>query len=278
MEGFPTPITAARGSFIYSYTYRVNADYTITPTQLLHIGAGFYIQNFNDPSPTLNYDTVKELGLKGATLLRNFPIINVGSTGIQTGGMNNLGPAAAIQGSNYERRPSGVASMTWVKGNHTYKYGGEWRGERYPEPHLRRHGRPLHLRSNSTQQSSLQALTLSQGVTGFPFASFLMGDLTQVEIRQPTPYSYGKNQTGFYIQDTWKLTRKLTSDYGLRYDYGAYAARTLRPHRQLQPAAAQRFGRRASGGYQYEAICNCKFAHNYKAGLGPRLGASLPVE
>jgi hypothetical protein len=30
---------------------------------------------------------------------------------------------------------------------------------------------------------------------------------------------------GFYIQDTWKVTRKLTMNYGLRYDYEAGAFR-----------------------------------------------------
>src|SRR5262249_51042113 len=39
-EGFPAPITNARASFIYTKTYRLNWDYTLSPTLLLHVGGG----------------------------------------------------------------------------------------------------------------------------------------------------------------------------------------------------------------------------------------------
>jgi hypothetical protein len=245
MEGFPAPITAARGSFIYTWTYRANMDYTLTPTMLLHVGAGWYHLNFNDPSPTLNYDALKELGLPGSTLNRHFPVINVGSVNVGTGGMNNLGPANAGQSSSYERRPSGVANITWVKGNHTYKYGGEWRLERYP---VRSYGASSGLYtfgSNSTQQTSLQGLTTSQGVTGFNFASFLMGDLTSVQLNRPN-----------------------TSQYA-REDYGRSGS--------FNPLVANASAAGHPGGFQFEATCNCQFAKNYKPAFGPRLGVAYQL-
>ena len=50
-EGFPSPITGARASFIYTKTYRLNWDYTLSPTMLLHVGAGWFQQEFNDDAP-----------------------------------------------------------------------------------------------------------------------------------------------------------------------------------------------------------------------------------
>src|SRR5690242_4559784 len=56
-EGFPSPITGARSSFIYTKTYRVNWDYSIRPTLLLHVGAGWFQEEFNDTAAaTVNYN------------------------------------------------------------------------------------------------------------------------------------------------------------------------------------------------------------------------------
>ena len=40
-DGLPTEIGAYRGTFVYAWTYRLNYDRTISPTLLLHLGAGF---------------------------------------------------------------------------------------------------------------------------------------------------------------------------------------------------------------------------------------------
>src|SRR6202042_857406 len=75
-EGLPAPITADRGSFIHSHVERLNYDYTLSPTTLLHVGVGYQQNNFFDDAPVLNYNASTALGLNGGTLDRNFPIIN----------------------------------------------------------------------------------------------------------------------------------------------------------------------------------------------------------
>src|SRR6185436_19462556 len=113
---------------------RLNWDYTVKPTVLFHMGIGWYYNDFDDHTAVTDYDAFKEIGLKGATLNRNFPVLNVGcsfTTCNTTGGMDSLGPVFG-QTVSGERRPSSIMNLSWVKGNHTYKFGGEWRGERYP--------------------------------------------------------------------------------------------------------------------------------------------------
>src|ERR1051326_9143053 len=50
-EGLPAPITVTRGTFIEAYTARLNFDYTLTPTMLLHLGAGIAHNDFKDTAP-----------------------------------------------------------------------------------------------------------------------------------------------------------------------------------------------------------------------------------
>jgi len=99
MEGFPTPITGARGTFIYAYTDRVNYDHTLSPTLLLHLGAGWSYQAFDDHSPVAagGYNacapfttlaaaqTTGGFGLCGALQNRTFPSIGFGSSGTSGG-------------------------------------------------------------------------------------------------------------------------------------------------------------------------------------------------
>ena len=55
-EGLPSPITESRGSYIHSHVERLNYDYTISPTLLLHLGAGYQQNNFFDDAPNINYN------------------------------------------------------------------------------------------------------------------------------------------------------------------------------------------------------------------------------
>src|SRR5712692_5163176 len=138
-DGFPTPITQARGSFTTANTYRLSYDQTISPTLLLHLGAGWVRFFFRDDAPELNFDTGKTLGLKGTYGEGRFPYFTglcpvpfpgalCGSSG--TGGMTNMGPLA--QSLIHEEKPTANVSVTWVRSNHTYKAGAEMVIDGYP--------------------------------------------------------------------------------------------------------------------------------------------------
>src|SRR5678816_4747566 len=72
---------------------------------------------------------------------------------------------------------------------------------------------------------------VSGATVGFPYASFLLGAVNTVRIAPPNTIRLGKHQIGLFAQDTWKVTRKLTLDYGLRWDYSTSVSYThLRAH------------------------------------------------
>jgi hypothetical protein len=92
----------------------VAADYTISPTMLLHAGAGLMHFVFKDPQPNVNFDPLKELGLPG-TFATVAPSMSLTST--SRGGFRDTGPVA--YGSTWQIKPTGTMSLAWVKGNHS---------------------------------------------------------------------------------------------------------------------------------------------------------------
>src|SRR5258708_26051426 len=93
MEGFPTHITVARGTFIHTRIIRINYDHSISPTLLGHLGAGYFQQDFDDHAPVTDFNASKEIGLLGATLNRTFPQIAMQAANLATGAMSNMGPS-----------------------------------------------------------------------------------------------------------------------------------------------------------------------------------------
>src|SRR5262249_49485188 len=63
-EGLPATITATRGSFSRSRNWRVNFDYSLSPTRLLHLGSGLLLYQLDDHSPTSDFQD-SSIGLVG---------------------------------------------------------------------------------------------------------------------------------------------------------------------------------------------------------------------
>jgi hypothetical protein len=265
----------------------LNYDLTMTPTLLLHLGAGYQQNNFFDDAPILNFDAAATYGLKGATVKRNVPVFTgfcpaAGIGGVActaAGGLNNLGPSAG-QGHSYWEKPTGNASITWVKDNHTYKAGGEVFFQGVPNiPYSNTNGNYAF----SANETALPYLTtsvgqsLAGGTVGFPYASFLMGLVDNFQIAAPAEWRNGKSQWDLFVQDSWKVTRTLTLDYGLRWDYGTAFREQYGREMSFSPTTLNPAAGNIPGAWLFEATCNCRFAKNYPYAIGPRVGAAWQV-
>ena len=117
--------------------------------------------------------------------------------------------------------------------------------------------------------------------SGFAYASFLLGAADNLTIAPPAQMKLGNHGIGLFAQDSWKVTRKLTLDYGLRYDFQTYLREQ---YGRMQHAAFglmnTKIGR--MGAVQYEGYgpgrCNCEFSHNYPYAFGPRLGVAYQID
>ena len=280
-DGLPQPISGTFGAGIYSHDERLNYDRTLKPTLLLHLGVGFNRDDLGRPSVTPQYNVCSNTGLCSQAFagLTTFPDVT-GLLNTLGGGATTLGPPARADDlfSNFNN----IASLTWVKGNHTYKFGGSLDFEGFYVQG--RTAETFGYSAAETAEPYVSTITAGVGAAsvagyslGFPYASFLLGSVDHVNIDPPYDARYGKYQLGLYAQDSWKITRKFTLDYGLRYDYSTYYTEQYGRSPQFDPTLPNPNAGGHPGATIYQATCNCQFAHNYPLAFGPRLGFAYQV-
>jgi hypothetical protein len=278
----PEPLTAGQPRSVFSNTYRLNFDETLTPTVLFHVGIGLMDTRINDHSPSFN--AASELGLTG-TNSNLFPVF--GSLGEAQGGLGApatstlsdiMGPGNQIH-LTY-RKPTGNVSLTWVHNNHTMKFGGDVYADGYQMFNQTYSMGWLEFSPNETGLPSLNGVSLP-GTVGFNYASFLIGAVDNGFDAVPGATHMGSHAMSGYGQDSWKATRKLTIDYGLRYDFSTYLKDGNGYYGIFSPSTPNPAAADLPGAIIYEGYgggrCNCEFAHNYPFAFGPRLGVAWQI-
>lgn len=270
----PDPIRGGLPSLLRSHTVRLNFDETLTPTVLLHFGGG--LLGLHNWQPHKRYDPVALIGLRG-TNNNLFPVIG-GLNNAQGGMSAGMGPGQDINLNYY--KPTANVSLTWVRNNHTFKFGGELLVNGY----LNRNGTYangyLTFTAIETGLPALNGRSLP-AQPGFNYASFFLGGVNNGQTAVRSVTHMGSHTLSGFAQDTWKITRKLTLDYGLRYDFATYLRDgngyygVFGPN-TVNPSAGGRLGAVVYDGYG-GGRCNCDLAHNYPYAWGPRLGVAYQI-
>ncbi len=192
-----------------AWVNRFNWDHTFTPNILSHFAYGYGNRNEG-------YGSVP--GQKPIPEIPNAVAYTASpAAGFSGDGLSNFPGWGNTQGPGYlnkTTRPSHIANdeITWVSGAHTIKFGGEFR-------HLQQV-----FRSNNNQSGSLGFSALSTALPGVssgdPFASFYIGAVDGASMSVYNISKYGADQHAFSLNvgDTWKMSKKLTVNYGLRWD------------------------------------------------------------
>ena len=141
-----------------------------------------------------------------------FPSIAFNYSGQLSGTAEFTGWGGGDPNLNIENRFQWVDNVSWTHGAHAVKFGGDVRRQRFDT--LK--GTPFFGQEifGATFTSSSNAAG-----SGLPLADFLLGYPSFI---QGTPMiDWGRQRStyaGAFIQDDWKVTRRLTLNFGLRYE------------------------------------------------------------
>lgn len=196
-------------------------SYAIRPSLLADFRFGWYKQRI-DVLPLVSGDFASQAGAPGLNIpsdpttnsMPHFQIQEGGGAGLDFG--NGLYDNCNCPLKERMQQFQAIGNLTWTKGRHTFKFG--------PDIH-----RLQNLRLPSDQHRSGEVYTyngltsgdLGQGQTGgLGMAAFLLGETSQFTryISHSTDAGEREWRYFFYGQDTWRLTPKLTLNYGLRWE------------------------------------------------------------
>jgi hypothetical protein len=108
-----------------------------------------------------------------------------------------------------------IQNVSITKGTHSFKFGGEIKPIQFPffqVPYP--HGEM----NFSRVETAEPVLGSASATTGDSFASFLLGAIDNGQISTTNFISSTRQSYDAYAQDDWKVTPKLTINYGLRYE------------------------------------------------------------
>ncbi len=199
-------------------------NYDFSPTSLIDFRVGYSRYHVNVNPLDINQQLATQFGIPGLNISGHpdtfgMPQFIVNGSGAFTGsGATGAGGFSTGYFCNcpLDEREfiyDYVANYTKIMGNHTFKFGGTWE-----------HAGNLRLPSD---QHRAGVYTFNPSVTAGPggtgglgLASFLLGDpsvfqrFSQISTNQEDR----QNRMFYYAQDKWRITPKLTLNYGVRWD------------------------------------------------------------
>jgi len=191
---------------------RIAYDWTITPTLLNHFAGGYNRFGNLNQSVYVDQDWPSKLGIQNVPGT-HFPVLLFAGQPWQGGGIGAGGRlGSGSRGGSFNGSTIFQDDMTLIKGKHNFKFGFEHR-RYYYNTRAKSGSGDFNFSPNST------ALPGFLNETGHSFASFLLGAVASTN-RAISPLNPGHRwrNLGFYFQDDWKVTRKLTLNLGMRWE------------------------------------------------------------
>lgn len=215
------------GSITQGFEFRTNKggniDYTATLSSNFILDIRSSLNDFVQDRAPANFVSAGDLGFTGIAALSTssvfprFDFTNYDTLGAERADFNE---GLTRNFKLFSVQPT----LTQIAGNHTIKYGYDFR--RLMENRTTNGynaGRFMFTGTYTApaSNSSSTTVTTAPSAIGRDLASFLLGIPVANAaslIEQSASYDVNSNYHAFFVQDDWRLTRKLTLNLGLRYD------------------------------------------------------------
>jgi hypothetical protein len=165
-------------------------------------------------------DEFKAIGIGG---LDPTTTLNGGLPQFGLGDYSQVGANDWLPTKEYSNVWDFIQNVAITKGSHSFKFGAEVKPIGFPFFQVPfPHGEMNFARTETAFPSTASDTGGRNGTlaadTGDEFASFLLGAIDNGQISTTNFISSLRRSYDFYAQDDWKVTRKLTVNYGLRYE------------------------------------------------------------
>jgi hypothetical protein len=245
---------------------RFSDNYIFTPSLVNQFLFGFSRRFRGEVSNSLGQGYTGKIGLNGVQDT-TFPCIKFTGTPYE-GLLNNCGDSQFAD-NVYQLNDS----VSWVKGKHNMKFGGEVRMLQF---NVRR------LTQASGEFDFNAAETSLNGVGGDPVATSLFGLVNTSTLNYGAFSGVRYKDYSFYAQDTYKWKPHVTLNYGLRYDYDLPASEAFDRFSMVDPTLANPGAGGILGAYTYFGTGTGRNGHKrpqntYKKAFGPRVGFAYSI-
>lgn len=246
---------------------RFNYDYNVSATVLNNLRAGYTHAPQVWERVAGNQGALSKSGLLGVNPPDDvLPQVKFADT------YQNWGDQIKNSGQQVNNTLQAADTVSMVRGNHSMKFGIDLRWQQTNgADHANQQGA---FTFNSNETANPSALS----TTGNPFASFLVGAVDSATYNElfvvpGLRYRY----VAWFVQDDWKVNRKLTLNLGLRWDY--FSPRIEHHHNMAgfdpalaNPGAGGRLGAVAFLGNGPGRNGQSSFADGDFKDYGPRFG------
>jgi hypothetical protein len=246
---------------------RFSHNYIFSPTVVNQFLFGFSRRFRGETSNSLGQGFPQKLGLKGVQNT-TFPCIKFRNspTGEQ---LNNCGDSEFAD-NVYQLNDS----VSWIKGKHNFKFGGEVRMLQFNVRRLTRSSGEFDFDAAQTSSST--------GAGGDSVASALFGFVDTETLNYGAFSGVRYKDYSFYAQDSYKLRPRLTLNYGLRYDFDLPASEAFNRFSAVDPTLANPGTGSVLGAYTYFGTGTGRNGRKrpqdtYKKAFGPRIGFAYSI-
>lgn len=171
-----------------------------------------YTRFYNSAGRELAFkrDVVSELGIPG---LKSGPPETWGIPSISILNFSGFGDDSEGPYTNNNRTIQFIDNVSWVRGRHSIRFGGELRREQYNQV-----GNQF-ARGSFIFENDATSIFTGTRQGGYAFADYLLGYSKRSEAAVSIAEARFRNWSGaVYFDDVWKVTSKLTINLGLRYE------------------------------------------------------------